>query len=305
MSADLLVPDATGTLDQLDASLGIPRPKASWRQLWDGFGFDAYWCRLDPDLTAAPTRLEIISPAAPPDPALAHPHMQAIFDAHGDRPAKAHSTPISVPDVDTLVERLARRGARFRLDPPIPELPLARLWIGVTADEPARYLPGSDAGLRLEFLPTSGLGLPPGMAAGRVPGHGKADGEFTRVLARLFVTDDVSVTCRTLAANFDWEPVSLTGGRASFGFDVRLSGHVEVIEPSAASPERSVLDRWGPGPYGIRLGVRGLDAKADDLRRRGTRFDRVERADVGCVLLIDPVQTAGTQFEIVEEPVDA
>jgi hypothetical protein len=305
MSADMLVPDATTALDALVTSLGVPQPKPSWRQLWDGFGFDAFWCRLDPDLTSAPTRLEIISPAEPPDPALDHPHMAAIFDAHGDRPAKAHSTPISVPAVETLVERLARRGARFRLDPPIPELPIPRLWIGVTADEPARYLPESDAGLRLEFLPTVGLMLPPGTQQGRVPVR-TGDGRFTRVLARLFVTHDLAATRRTLAENFDWQPdhvmATPDGERARFGFDFELSGWIEVVQPAAGAYEVAFIDRWGSGPYGIRLAVDGLQAKAADLRRRGTRFEQVERADLGVALWVDPIQTAGTQFEIVEDP---
>lgn len=306
MSADVLVPNATAALDMLEATLGVPPPKPSWRQRWDGFGFDAYWCRLDPDLTVAPTRLEIISPAAPPDPALDHPHMDAIFRAQGERPAKAHSTPISVPDIERLAERVASRGARFRLDPPIPELPIARLWVGVTGEDPANYLPDSDAGLRLEFLPTAGLMLPPGTALGRIPTGRRDDGSFTRVVGRLFVTDDASAACRTLAHYFDWEPDAIvgdasTGRRVRFGFGFARSGYIELMQPVGDSPEWSTLERWGPGPYGIRLAVNDLAAKADDLRRRGTRFELVERPDGEAVILVDPAHTTGTRFEIIEE----
>lgn len=300
LSADLLVADAGAALATLVDTIGIDEPRPSWQQLWPGYGFEAWWCRVGRDLSASPTRLEIISPHGDVDPALAHPYMREIWDAQGDRPAKAHSTPIAVPDVGALADQLTSRGARFRLDPVIEELPFLRLWMGMTADEPTTYLPVSDGGLRLEFVVTDGLGMPAGAAApDPVPPPGAGDGAFVGVAARLFVTADLAGTIDVLHELFEWDPVEVIDGRATFGFEWARSAVIEVVEPVPDSLEAAVLAGWGTGPYGIRLRVDGLDAKTEDLVSRGTPFEIVERAS-GEVILIDPATTCGTPFELVE-----
>jgi len=302
LSAELLVDDASATLDLLVDRLGIERPRDSWRQLWPGWGFEAYWCRVGADLTASPTRLEIISPHGTPDPSLAHPHMHDIFAAQGDRPSRAHSTPIAVPDVAALARRLTTRGARFRLDPLTDELPFLRLWMGFRNDEPTSYLADSDAGLRLEFVPTSALGLPPGASEPSAAGDlGPPDGRFVGVTARIFTTDDLDATIATVRATFDWSPSIVTepdgGRRAIYRFSFERSGVLEVVEPAPGSPEHAHLSRWGGGPFGIRLAVNGIDAKAADLGDRATPFDVIDRGG-NRLLLVDPAATTGTHFEI-------
>jgi hypothetical protein len=305
LSAEMLVDDASATLEVLIERLGIDRPRDAWRQLFPGYGFEAYWCRVGRDIGASPTRLEIISPHGEPDPALCHPHMREIFLAQRDRPAKAHSTPITVADVAVVAAGVAARGARHRLDPPIDELPFLRLWMGFTADEPTTYRPDSDAGLRLEFIPTAGLGLPAAAAEPRPPAGAverRHDGSFVGIAARLFTTDDLAATTATLAHTFDWSPAEIVDDgtqRARYRFAYERSAVLEIVQPAPGSTEHEHLKRWGSGPYGIRLTVDGLDAKADDLRARGTGFIVVERADAR-VILVDPVATAGTHFELVD-----
>jgi hypothetical protein len=304
LSADMLVDDATAVLATIVDALGIDRPRPSWHQRPDGWGFEAYWCRIGSGLAESPTRLEIISPYGEPDPSLDHPHMREILLAHGDRPAKAHSAPIGVADVAELADRLTQRSARFRLDPPDTELPFPRVWLGVTADEPATYVPDDDAGLRLEFLPTEALGLPAGASEPSVRSHGEPDGRLLGVAARIFTTDDLGTTAGTLARTFDWTPTTVAdddgcGRRATYAFGYERSGVLEVVEPVEGTPEHEHLERWGSGPYGIRLVAHGLEARADDLARRGTPFRWLERGDAR-VLAVDAAATAGTQFEIVD-----
>ncbi len=172
--------------------------------------------------------------------------------------------------------------------------------MGVTAAEPTTYRAGSDGGLRLEFVPTAGLGLPPDASApepAAAPGAG--DGAYVGVAARVFVTDDLTALIGVLEQVFDWSPVDVTAGRATFRFGWIRSGALEVVEPAAGTPEAAVLAAWGPGPFGIRLRVDGLGARADDLASRGTPFRRTTRDGVD-VLLVDPARTCGTPFELVE-----
>jgi hypothetical protein len=233
--------------------------------------------------------------------------MREIFLAQGDRPAKAHSTPITVADVAVVAAGVAARGARHRLDPPIDELPFLRLWMGYTADEPTTYRADSDAGLRLEFIPTAGLGLPAAAAEPRATvdaAERRHDGGFVGIAARLFTTDDLDATMATIARTFEWSPAAIVDDgagtrRARYGFAYERSAVLEVVQPAPGTTEHEHLKRWGSGPYGIRLTVDGLDVKADDLRARGTSFIVVERADAP-VIIVDPAATAGTHFELVD-----
>ena len=46
------------------------------------------------------------------------------------------------------------------------------------------------------------------------------------------------------------------------------SATLEVIEPSLPAVEADVLQRWGPGPFSIRIEVDDLDALRDRLLRK-------------------------------------
>ena len=62
------------------------------------------------------------------------------------------------------------------------------------------------------------------------------------------------------------------------------------------------MKRWGPGVWHVRIAVNDLEAKADDLRTRGTPFRKLatgfERPEV--VLRVDPEATPACLFEFAE-----
>src|SRR3546814_16955353 len=58
------------------------------------------------------------------------------------------------------------------------------------------------------------------------------------------------------------------------GANLSQGAKLELVQPrDAATHEAKFLAAWGPGAYAVRISVNDLDAKADDLRSRGTRFE--------------------------------
>lgn len=303
MSGDMLVADADEVLTQLIDTLAIPEPRQSWTQRWIDYGFIAHWCRIGLDFSAGPTRLEVISPAGTPPFLPGHPHMRELFDAQGMRPVKAHSTPVSVPDLRPLVDHLNSVGARFRLDPPMDAMPFERLWMGVTAEEPYSYRPESDGGLRLEFLPTAALGLPADASSPAAPVLGPADGSYVGVSARVFVTADLDGACASLLRNLRWAPDAMNsderGRVATFGFAFARSGVIEIVQPGSIGDAATFLQRWGEGPYGIRLSVNGLGRRVGMIASRGTRVQMIDRGGTD-IAHVHPDDAAGTRIELEE-----
>jgi hypothetical protein len=163
MSADMLVDDATKVLRRLERTILLPTQRPSWHQDWDGWGFEAYWCRVRPDLASSPTRFQVISPLGEADPSVVHHGIGAINESPKPRPIRAHSTPIGVSDFDGLVARLTSAGCAFRVDAPDDIMSFPRLWMGRTdVQRPELYDATSDGGLFLGFIPTYALGMPAG-----------------------------------------------------------------------------------------------------------------------------------------------
>jgi hypothetical protein len=120
---------------------------------------------------------------------------------------------------------------------------------------------------------------------------------------------DLDVTLRALSANLAWEPTgpvesfSAEGYRlARMAFRVGHSATVDLIEPQRWNSDAGYyLNTWGPGPYYIRISVLGLDAKANDLAERGTRFSDVPAtADLPRRLLVLAEDVGGALVEFVE-----
>jgi hypothetical protein len=90
--------------------------------------------------------------------------------------------------------------------------------------------------------------------------------------------------------------------RAALGFGLAQSARLELIQPAGDRDETSFLGQWGPGIWHVRIGVSGLDAKADDLRARHTPFRAVrtgfEHPDV--VLRVSADAVPGCLFEFAE-----
>jgi hypothetical protein len=85
------------------------------------------------------------------------------------------------------------------------------------------------------------------------------------------------------------------------GFTLQHSAALDVIEATRWNSEAGVyVNSWGPGPYYIRIAVNGLEAKAEDLKARGTRFTWIAESEaVGgkSLIRIDPEQVRGQLIE--------
>jgi hypothetical protein len=101
-----------------------------------------------------------------------------------------------------------------------------------------------------------------------------------RVTARGVLVRDLDDTLRRLSANLDWEPAGPVEHlrregyrRARMAFTLAHSACVDILEPTQWDSEAGYsLHNWGPGPYYTRISVHDLEAKADDLRSRGTAY---------------------------------
>lgn len=309
-SPDFLVPDVASTVDELVAKVGLAPPDDDWYQCFPGHGYAAMFARVARSRTAAPSRLEIISSDPLPavvDPTVPRCYVDELSALQGDRPVKTHATVVTTSDFPGLLEHVRAAGVRHRVDPPTPELPHERLWIGVSPEDPAGYRPDDDAGLMLEYIPTQCLALRPGVFDRPPPTAAVAEGAMSRVDARCFLVSDLDAALRTLERRMRWpaDPVTTdpdTGARrARLATVIQHGATLELVEPAGDGPEAEFLARWGPGAYSVRVAVSGLDTKTEDLRARGTRF--VRRPGFGArpeMLRIDHDAIAGVLLELVE-----
>jgi Glyoxalase/Bleomycin resistance protein/Dioxygenase superfamily len=161
------------------------------------------------------------------------------------------------------------------------------------------------------------VGLPPEVVAsdardasdatgtGDEPLNDDTAGTMVRTAARVFLVDDLDRSLAELALAFGWEPErgparSDDGSRrAVLGFRLPQSARVELLEPAEGTEAGAYLRAWGPGVWSIRIAVTDLDAKADDLRARGTPFARVRTGfdDLPVILQVDPQATPACRFE--------
>jgi hypothetical protein len=304
-SADFLVPDRDGAVTMVQRVLGFGPPKPHWSMGGEGRGYRVTFCRPHPDLRQSPTLVELIEAASvDPERPLTDvvANVEGLAARQGDRPLKTHGAPVAAPDVEALIERVRGLGLRHWVQPASGEYPFLRLWMGITAEDLADYH-SCDGGLMLEVIDTRTVGLPPDVEV--PPIDDGAAGTMVRTAARLFLVDDLDRSLDELAFAFGWEPESgpQKGAdgtrRALLGFRLPQSARIELVAPADGSEARAFLRRWGPGIWSIRIAVRDLEAKAEDLRARYTPFDRVETGfeDPPVVLRVDPSATRGCRFE--------
>ena len=140
-----------------------------------------------------------------------------------------------------------------------------------------------------------------------VPSLDLEPGAMVRVLERLWLVADLDASLRSLEQNLAWIPehrgFDPTTGcqRASMAVNHPRSARVVLLEPVESGEVSEAVARWGPGAWAIGIGVNDLEAKAEDLRRRGTEFASRERADGTPSLWVDtaPLGVSGL-FEFVE-----
>lgn len=312
-SADFLVPDRDAAVAMVQRALGFGEPKPRLSSGGPGRGFQVTFCRPHRSLRQSPTLVELIE-AASLDPALplsnVVPNVAGLAARQGDRPLKTHGAPVASSSLDELIERVRSRGLRHWVQPPSEPYPFPRLWMGITADDLADHR-GGDGGLMIEVVDTRTVGLPAEVVASDASGASDLPlddseaGTMVRTAARAFLVDDLDHCLDELGFAFGWEPErgpeEAHGGsrRAVLGFRLPQSARIELLEPGAATEAAEFLRRWGPGVWSVRIAVTDLEAKADDLRARGTPFDRVFTGfeDPAVVLRVDPKATPGCRFE--------
>jgi hypothetical protein len=313
MSADFMVHDADHTADVFVKKLGLyGHPK--WRHGFTNHTYIAHFLRVHRNRTFAPTLIEPQAHLDKPntgDPVFPE-HLKSLEDFMGKhRPIITHSNVQTTDNLPELIEKLARRRLPFRIAPWTAEQPTDRMWVGMTPENP-RYEPSVDGGLCIEVITTKALQMPADTFDLPTPQPAElAEGEMVRCTARGWIVRDLDDTLRRISSNLDWEPrdpvVSLDreGYRmARMGYVLENSATLDIIEPTRYNSRAGYfLHNWGPGPFYARIAVKGLDAKAEDLRSRGTRFTiehDCESAGGGRVLHVDPQDLEGAVFEFVE-----
>jgi hypothetical protein len=315
LSADMMVSDPDDMADLLAAKLGNHKHER-WRQAFDDHPYIAHFLRVHKSLAVSPTRVEPQGHLDKPnlgDP-MFHEFLESLNDYQGrHRPMLTHSIVLALQGArfDALVEKLMRRRLRFRMAQRTPDMPFDRLWLGATPEDP-RYDPSVDGGLCIEIMPTEPLQLPADTFATPAPKPRSPEpGEMVRVSARGFLVRNLDETLRRCSANLDWEPhgaVELLERegyrRATMEFALPNSASLDVIEATRWNGEAGLyLNSWGPGPYYIRIAVNGLAAKAEDLRRRGTRFtwiDECEAVGGKPLIRVEPADLKGQLVEFEE-----
>jgi hypothetical protein len=298
VSASVVVPNVHKAVRFVVDRLGFPEPRPTWIVGGGGHGFDVAFCRTHPSMAVAPTRLELMCPRPADEPLLPELprfYVRETVALQGDRPIRTHATVTASSKLPELIEHVRSAGVRHRVDQPIPGNPFARLWLGVSEDDPAGY--GSDE-LFLEVVQTQSLRLKPETYQDPPPlPEAPARGALIRMVSRGYLVRDLDAHLKRLAHDLDWEPAAPTervpglGRRARMAFEIAHSAMLDLIEPDgdgSAAP-------WGPGPYSVRIAVAGLDAKAESLRANQVPFSREDQ-----VLRVEPSEMLGTIIEFVD-----
>jgi len=315
LSADMMVPDPDAMADLLADKLGIYK-HPRWRQAFDNHPYIAHFLRVHKSLALAPTRIEPQGHLDKPnlgDP-LFHEFLQSLQEFQGvHRPMLTHSIVVVTPtaQLEQLIDKLVRRRMPFRLAQRTPEMKFDRLWVGTTPERP-RYDPVVDGGLCIEIMPLEPLQMPAETFSVPPPSLPETrPGEMIRVTGRGYLVRDLDETLRRCSANLDWEPAGPVEvlqqegyRRARMSFRLPHSASLDVIEPTRWNGRAGLyLHNWGPGPYYIRIAVKDLAAKAEDLKSRGTKFTWVEESEAvggGALIQVDPSSLNGQVFEFEE-----
>jgi hypothetical protein len=308
--ADYLVADLDASVTALHGTLGIEPPKPSWYSGGPGTGSRNTFCRVNRSRLDAPTVIGLMETAeldqARPQSDVM-PHVVGLAALQGSRPFRTHGAPVAAPGMEELIESLCRRGIRHWVQPPSQIYPFQRVWMGIT-DGWGDYRPDGDGGLLLELVERDALGLPPEAYGAAAPADDAPDGSMLSIVSRGFLVADLARSLDQLAETFGWRPEqgperALDGSRrAVLGFRMARSARIELIEPAGAREEAEFLRQWGPGVWHTRIAVKNLDAKAEDLRSRGTTFREVQTGFSApeLVLRVDPTDTPGCLFEFME-----
>jgi hypothetical protein len=292
-TVSVLIDDISSGVDELCRTIGIPMPRPqSYRS---GTGVEAVFMRVHPKYAVAPTFLELITPGEGDGPG-AIP-VGPIADRHGSRSIKWHATELAMPEAELhdLADHLDRLGVPLGFFPPDRR---DRFFLGGSPGS-RDYDPTADSGLLIEAGRSGHLWLPEEAftAPADIPPDATPD-TMVRIVAREYLVTDLGTTLGIFERHLRWvaSEVSDEDGcrRAVLAFSTPRSARLELVEPTGPGPVGSAYEELGPGAWTIRVSVVDVDAKADDLARRGTPFTRH-----GGSLRPDPAYTLGVPFEFV------
>jgi hypothetical protein len=310
-TADFMVPDPDAWTEMVVAKLGIVA-REDYRQGFADHGYIAHFLRVNPSRSVAPTLFEPQHHVDVPNPVdpLFEPYLDSLDEFQGRfRPIKTHSCVIATDDIDGLIDTMHQRRIPFRVAPIDAHLAWERVWVGCSPEQP-RYRPDWDGGLCLEWHPIAPLAYPDSTFQTPIPVQKNPQpADMVRILSRTFLVRDIDAVLRALSDNLDIEargPVETFAAegfkRARIGFELPHSATIDLVEPTSGNSETGrYLATWGPGPYAVCIAVNDLDAKADDLRARGTNFElRPDLQSVdGPAIRVDPRDIQGTVIDFV------
>jgi len=300
-AADLMVDDTVKTATLLAERLGLPPMRVTWTD--SDIEQLIYLRASHPFSHAAPTLIEVVR-----TPPIGLPALQGQFKA---RPVKTHATVLVTKTFPEVIANLEAKKLRH-FNRPDPGDGLARCFPGIEGLDIGtpenNYDAAVDASLFLEIISWDGTTL----ATRDVIAQSVPEGGITRVVARSFLVGDVDEALHRLGEILRWDEAQKAvseweGGRyATLQPLMRTSAALEVIQPrGTAGRYGEFFSKWGVGPHAIRLGVRGLEAKAKDLRHRNTGFRHEETPAGDPVLLVDESELDGIIVEFVEDPLAA
>jgi hypothetical protein len=308
MAADIFVSDVRTTLAKLTAALGLPEDQ--FVRQGPNLEFQAAHARVHPDPALGTTVLELIgrvplSEQQRRDSPQIGDFITALMRWQSElRPMHSHCTPLVTEDLPALQHHLRTRNVPFLESrwpgdfAPGHGYP----WIGLSGD-PATYDPSYDGGLMLEFVSPQHGSYPEEVVSPEVP-----KGTLVRVTARSHLVESIDDVLAALRSTLEWPDADdvyvdeRDGYRcASIGFTMATSARLELLEPLGSTGSiAEAFSIYGPGPWVIRLGVRGLDRKLDDLDARGTRWQRLPPIGGQARVSLDRRDVLGALLELEE-----
>jgi hypothetical protein len=317
---DLVVGGAPQAQRVLEQKLGLPAGQ-NMRMTMTGNGFHVAYLQVneDPELSASCIQLMGIRPLAADEPhgelgrRLRAMLLAYITAQRMDRPIVTHVHALSAPtedDVKTITEMLLSRGVPYISA-------MKNIYIGLVEENGRiHYDPAADAGTFLEWAPTVQTEFPGFVLPPYLPDNPEvadiAPGSLVRPLARTQIVNSAAKIIDRYRWMMDWPEegdLEYAEGDGQRSIIIKpangISAVWELVEPTRPdSRAAKVLERYGEGPWAIRLGVHGLDAKLDDLESRGTRWRDIGEGPGGVRrVALNQADLYGIPFELEDMPV--
>jgi hypothetical protein len=270
----------------------------------------SYWCPVNPDPpSGVVTVFQLIAPIGPG-------WIQAAFDEQGARPHKYHNTNFRVPDLNVLLEHLARQKIPHRVEDSFSVFKGRRLFIGRSRDDPNAYDGGYDLNMRLEMVDRGFRIQAYGSRSDKDrwrPDYPPPPWGYVKLASRTVVVEDVFEAISTLGRNFflwprsDSAVINLKRDRVKrIAIPSEPTGSDTFIELLEARDESSRygtwLKQWGVGPWGLTFQVHDLTARLKLFDERCVRYELMGPDDQTPYsrAFVDPNDSWGANFVYVD-----